>query len=182
MLKPWFLNLLLIVALVASAGHLVDVVGRQTDPIPEVAPVSPAPKVPPLTRTKTEFAAFQAVVDKNLFDADRGKVEPDAAPAAPAPPPVAQPPKASLFGIMVDPDGNKFAFLTDDRAGQGGKAKRYREGESLSGAKIKEIRPDRVIFTVGATEHVIALRAPKEGLEAFQTPPPGRAAMGVRWV
>ena len=45
MLKPWFLNLLLVVALVVAAGRFVDVVGRRSDPVPEVAPAAPAPRI-----------------------------------------------------------------------------------------------------------------------------------------
>jgi hypothetical protein len=173
MIKPWFLNLLLVLALLVAGGRLVDVVGREGDAVPEETPKSPAPRVLPVAKPRTAMMEFQDVIDRNLFEAGRGKAEPVAdAPPPPQPPPV-QPPKASLFGIMVDPEGNKFAFLRDDKAGGGAKAKRYREGESLAGAKIKEIRTDRVILTVGPSEHVISLRAPKEGLSSFQPPAAG---------
>lgn len=173
MIKPWFLNLLLALALLAAAGRLMDVVGRERGTMPEEVPAAPAPRVTPVTKPRTAMMEFQDVIDSNLFEAGRGKAEPVADAPPPAPPPPVQPPKASLFGIMVDPDGNKVAFLRDDKAGGGAKAKRYREGESLAGAKIKEIRTDRVILTVGSSEHVIALRAPKDGLAAFQPPAAG---------
>ena len=69
----------------------------------------------------------------------------------------------------------RWVLFADLSQGAGAKPKKYRAGDSFSTAVVKEIRPDRVIFTVGSAEHTVALRTPKTGLPPIVKPPPPRA-------
>jgi hypothetical protein len=171
MAKPWFWNLLLLLAIALAGVKLMSAVTRPQPslPPPPEAPVeavsAPAPAASPPS------GSYQEIVNRNLFSASRGKVEPPPAPTTPATVPKAvAPPKATLFGIVMDDGGEKYAFLTDDAKGQKGKAKKYREGDSFAGGTVEEIRPDRVVLAVGATKHTVTLRAPKAGLETYRPP------------
>lgn len=174
--RPWLWNLALFAAVVFTAARLISSLGR---------PLPPLPARPELTREPLGFslppqqpeAEYQDIVSDNLFRPDRGKVvaapPPPAAPAAPKPVAV---PKATLFGVVIEEGGDRYAFLVDTAAKGKGKPKKYREGDSFSGGRITRIKADGVVLTVGSTEHAIALRAPKKGLPAFKPPQPSQPA------
>lgn len=174
MTKPWFLNLILAVALAVAGARLLGSLGETplslptpAEPVRGAPPVSPPP--PPLPAD-----SYEAIVEKNLFSPDRGKPEPaPAASVAVETPKALPPPKATLFGVVVDTEGRKFAFLTDDAKGGGEVPKRYAEGDPFSGGRIKEILSDKVVLSVGVSEYTVALRAPKQGIG-----PPARLPSG----
>lgn len=167
--KPWFWNLLLLLALAVTGTRLLASLGTPLPQLPVPQEVSREPGAWPSPSPPPGPEGYEGIVEGNLFSQDRGKVEPPQPQKAAAPPPKApDPPKATLFGVVVEEDGDTYAFLSETSKGGDAKPKKYRAGDSFSGARIKEIRSDRVVFTVGAGEHTVALRAPKEGI----APPP----------
>jgi hypothetical protein len=171
MMKPWFWNLLLVLAIVLAGVKLFSVLTSSPPPLPVPAEVSGRDVPLPEVRTTVPAMTYSEVVDRNLFSARRGKVDPltETAPAQVVPKAV-PPPKATLFGIVMDDSGEKYAYLTDDSSAQKGKPKKYREGDIFAGATINEILPDRVIMESGSTTHTVALRAPKTGIEPYRPP------------
>jgi hypothetical protein len=172
-MKPWFWNLLLVLALALAGGKLFSAISASPPPLPVPAEVSGKASPLPAVRATVPPRTYGEIVDRNLFSAKRGKVEPPVeATAAPVVPKAVPPPKATLFGIVMDDSGEKYAYLTDDSSSRKGKPKKYREGDTFAGAVINEILHDRVIMSSGATKHTVSLRAPKTGIEAYR--PPGQ--------
>lgn len=173
MTRPWLLNLILLLAIGLASARLFSTLTYAPSPLPEVEEVSeqtlpvsvgPAPAPP---------AAYAEIAERNLFSSRRGKKEPPRAETEPEEPakPVAAP-KATLFGIVTEDGGERYAYMTDDASPQKGKPKKYREGDPFAGTTVKEILSDRVILASGAREHTLSLRAPKSGIEEYQPPPP----------
>jgi len=170
-MRPWFWNLLLALALVLAGAKLLSAISATPPPLPVPVEVSVKASPLPAVRSTVPPRTYGEIVDRNLFSAKRGKVEPlPEATAAPVVPRAVPPPKATLFGIVMDDSGEKYAYMTDDSAAKKGKAKKYREGDSFAGATINEILHDRVIMLSGATKHTVSLRAPKTGIEAYRPP------------
>lgn len=175
--KPWFWNLLLLLALAVTGTRLLSSLGTPSPQLPVPREVSREPGAYPVPSSPPEEEGYEVIVERNLFSQDRGKVEPSQPQKeAPPPPKAPDPPKATLFGVVIEEDGDTYAFLSESSKGGDVKPKKYRAGDSFSGARIKEIRPDRVVFTVGSTEHTVALRTPKEGI----APPPPPSAADVQ--
>lgn len=171
MMKPWFWNLLLVLALVLAGTKLLSALSSSPPPLPVPEEVSGKATPLPAVRSTVPARTYSEIVDRNLFSASRGKVEPSTEVAAAPAAPVAVPPlKATLFGIVMDDGGEKYAYLTDDSSAQKRKPKKYREGDTFAGATIDEILPDRVVMSSGAEKHTVSLRAPKTGIEAYRPP------------
>lgn len=170
--RPWFWNLLLLLLLGFAGIQVLAALNRPRPSLPQTAHAVREPRSYPLPSPPPEEAEYGEIVSRNLFSPARGEVTetPAEAPAIEPPPPV-EPPKATLFGVVIADDGERYAFLSDLSKGAGAKPKKYRAGDSFSNAVVKEIRPDRVIFTVGSAEHTVALRTPKEGLPPIVKPP-----------
>ena len=173
--RPWFWNLLLLLLLGFTGIQVLSALKRPHPSLPQTPQAVREPRSHPLPSPPPEAAAYGDIVSRNLFSPERGKVTetPAEAPAGETPPP-AEPPKATLFGVVIEDDGERYAFLSDLSQGAGARPKKYRAGDSFSSAVVKEIRPDRVIFTVGSAEHTVALRTPKTGLPPIVKPPPPR--------
>lgn len=179
MKRPWFWNMLLILVLAVTGIRLLSSLNRPAPVLPESPQVSRDPGTYPLPPPPPEAASYVEIASRNLFGEERGKVEPPTAETPAAPPPKdTAPPKATLFGVVIEEDGDIYAFLADTAQGAGEKPKKYRAGDSFSGATIKEVRPDRVVFSVGSTEHTVALRTPKEGLAPLPTAAPAGSRAG----
>lgn len=178
--RPWFWNLLLLLLLGFAGVQVLSALNRPSPHLPQTPQAVREPRSYPLPSPPPEAAAYGDIAGRNLFSPERGKVTetPAEAPAGETPPP-AEPPKATLFGVVIEDDGGIYAFLSDLSQGTGTRPKKYRAGDSFSNAVVKEIRPDRVIFTVGPAEHTVALRTPKEGLPPIVKPPPPRAPRRV---
>jgi len=176
--KPWFWNLLLLLALAVTGTRLLSSLGTPSPLLPVPPEVSREPGAYPAPSSPRSPEGYEGIAERNLFHQDRGKVEPPQLQKAAAPPPdVPDPPKATLFGVVMEEDGDTYAFLSETSKGGAAKPKKYRAGDSFSGARIKEIRSDRVVFTVGSVEHTVALRTPKEGIAP---PPPTPSAARVQ--
>lgn len=184
MTRPWFLNLLLAAAVLAA---LVKLAGTVTSELP---PLPPPPKVPARDFRATAppppvpaGESYDEIAARNLFSPERGRPEPRSEePAAAEPPPAVQPPRATLFGVLIDDEGRKFAFLVDESQGASEKPKRYGEGDGFGGGRVKAIHPDKVVLEVGGREHTVSLRAPKKGIELprqLMSQPPSPAAAPV---
>jgi hypothetical protein len=91
--------------------------------------------------------------------------------------------QATLFGVVIEEEGGRYAYLQDSSQGGNSRPKKYREGDSFAGTKVKSILSDRVILEAGSQEQTVNLRTPKEGIppvmpvlsqtgRAAGTPPP----------
>jgi hypothetical protein len=169
--RPWIWNLVLLFALAVVIARFPAALGEPPVTLPSLAP-PPArePRTLPPSLPPPSEEALQEVVNRNLFSPARGKVEPETAAAAtPAPPPAeAAPLKVTLFGVVIEEEGERFAYLQDSSGGGSSRPKKYREGDSFAGAKVKSIRSDRVILEAGSQEQTVNLRTPKEGVPAFK--------------
>ena len=172
MRKPWIWNLALLLAIAVAGTHFASLITRSRPPLPEPPRVRRDPVAYHLPTGPPARASYEVISDKTLFSPARGKAgtSPVEAAKAPLPKPV-PPPRATLFGVVIEEGGDRYAYMSDAAQGAGEKPRKYRAGDSFSGAKVKEIRADRVILTVGAAEHTVALRSPKEGLPPPRPPP-----------
>jgi hypothetical protein len=96
----------------------------------------------------------------------RGEAPPDApvrTPGPPPEPPVAASPTPRLSGVVIGPGEAPQALLEDPQTGE---VARYRVGDSVAGARVVAIRPDRVLIDRGGA--MIELRVEAPGA----TPPP----------
>ncbi len=164
--RPWIWNLVLLAALAVMIARFPAFLSTPQVTLPSVAPLPPqepfalpAPSPPPAEE------ALREIVSRSLFSPSRGKVELAATTTPPpAPPPVAAPLKVTLFGIVIEEEGARYAYLQDASGGGGSRPKKCREGDSFAGAKVKSIQPDRVILETGSQEQTVNLRSPKEGI------------------
>jgi len=171
--RPWIWNLVLLTVIAVMIARFPASLSERQVTLPSVAPppprehlALPSPPPPP------EAEALQGIVSRNLFSPSRGKVELSAAAMPPAPPPVAAPLKVTLFGVVIEEEGARHAYLQDASQGGSSRPKKYREGDSFAGAKVKSIRPDRVILETGSREQTVNLRTPKEGIPSIAPAPP----------
>jgi hypothetical protein len=180
--RPWIWNLALIVALAVVIARFPSTL---SEPPVTLTPVAPPPArepfaLPPPPPPPAE-EALREIVDRNLFSPSRGSAEVSTATKPPSPPPVAAAPlKVTLFGVVIEEEGDRYAFLQDASRGGSGRPKKYREGDSFAGAKVKSIRSDRVILETGSREQTVNLRSPKEGIPSVApTPGPAGAVPGT---
>lgn len=88
---------------------------------------------------------------------------------APANPAVAQAaplqivemPGLQLYGVVIIEPGSRLAFIQD--ASRRGQLRKVREGQTVAGALVKAIQPDRVILVSSGGEVSLMLRSKKEG-------------------
>lgn len=165
MSRPWIWNLVLLTVIAVMIARFPASLSERQVTLPSVAPPPPRehlalPRPPP----PPEEEALREIVSRNLFSPSRGKVE-VAATKPPAPPPVAAASlQATLFGVVIEEEGERYAYLQDSSQGGKSRPKKYREGDSFAGMKVKSIRSDRVILEAGSREQTVNLRTPKEGI------------------
>jgi DNA polymerase-3 subunit gamma/tau len=102
----------------------------------------------------------------------RSEAAPDApvrTPGRPPEPPVAAAPTPRLSGVVIGPGEAPQALLEDPQTGE---VARYRVGDTVAGARVVAIRPDRVIIHRGGA--MIELRVEAPGA----TPPPRGGSPG----
>lgn len=144
--------------------------GRSLTPMPEPAEaVTPKPVPVSVLPDFTVAGGLEArpeTVARTLFNPTR----------RPAPPVVAEAPKPTmkrgqfaLTGTLVV-DGKSTAFL---REVNGGKARRVRQGETINGMTVTEVKPDRIRFALGDETEELVLRV---ATNARPTPQPGPVA------
>jgi len=100
---------------------------------------------------KKDIAAYQVIIQKDLFRPSRTEYKPPAKSALPPTPP----PK--LFGILIM-DNNKIAILEDSTSK---KKKNYHIGESVGDLVVSEIEKDKVILLRGDEKVIVNLREVK---------------------
>lgn len=82
--------------------------------------------------------------------------------AQPAAPPPAEMPGLQLYGVVIVEPGSRLAFIQD--GSRRGQLRKVREGQTVAGALVKAIYPDRVILVSTGGEVSLMLRAKKDGL------------------
>lgn len=127
-----------------------------------------APQPRPPTRATPDSLApqVQLIATKNLFDPNRGRVEPPA--PTEAPPEVPPPSHLKLVGIVVSRSRTE-AMFTD--ATQGGKAVRVKQGDTLGEYHLVAVTPTEVKLGLGANGGEVTLAlAILESAQAAQAP------------
>jgi hypothetical protein len=147
-------------------------------PAPPPEPVTAAPAPPAL-------AAYAVVAERNLFSPTRTEATPEPPrPAAAAATPPA--PRPRLHGVVLLPDGRSRAYLEDV---QRRKVFAYSVGDAVSGSRVDQIRPDRVVLRRGGEVFEVLLRdpskprvaaaAPGRPIPPVAPPRPGRPTAGA---
>jgi type II secretory pathway component PulC len=167
------------VASVRPAAPPSAVVAEPPAAAAEPAAVPPAPPA---------FSAYTLIAERNLFSPTRTETPPEpprSAAATPAAPPA---PRPRLHGVVLLPDGRARAYLEDV---QQRKVFAYSVGDAVSGSRVDQIRPDRVVLRRGGEVFEVLLRDPSKprAVPVAQggpgvTPPigpprPARAAAGA---
>jgi hypothetical protein len=101
---------------------------------------------------------YRAIADENLFHPDR-IIPPEKKPES-----VLPKPEFILYGTLITTD-LKIAYLEDKKApvttpGRGQRQSALNVGESLSGFRVKEILPDKVVMTRGEETLQVFLQEP----------------------
>jgi hypothetical protein len=117
---------------------------------------------------------YRAIADENLFHPDR-IIPPEKKPES-----VLPKPEFILYGTLITPD-LKMAYLEDKKApvttpGRGQRQSALNVGESLSGFRVKEILPDKVVLTRGEETLQIFLQEPGSSKARETTPGAGPAS------
>ena len=108
------------------------------------------------------------VVERTLFNPTRRPAPPATATAEAAKPKI-QRGQFALSGTMIV-DGTVTAFL---REAQGGKSRRVRQGESLNGMVVAEIKADRVRLALGDESEELLLKVATGPKTTIQPVMPG---------
>jgi len=87
-----------------------------------------------------------------------------------APLQLAEMPGLQLYGVVIVEPGSRLAFIQD--GSRRGQLRKVREGQSVAGALVKAILPDRVILVSSGGEVNLMLRAKKDGASAGLAVPP----------
>ena len=164
--------LLPLAALTAAIGWETDW-GSALEKRPEpVAPIAPNPVVASLLpeyEIAGGVAARTEMVERTLFNPTRRPAPVAAQEGAAA---RLQRGQFALTGTMVV-DGKSTAFL---RELAGNKARRVQAGEKINGLLVAEVKPDRVIFTMGDESEELFL---KVGTNPRPTAPPAAVAQAA---
>lgn len=94
--------------------------------------------------------------------ADVAPVNPAAEESAPQP--LMEMPGLQLYGVVIVEPGIRLAFIQD--GSRRGQLRKVREGQTVAGALVKAIHPDRVILVSSRGEVSLLLRAKKDGSPA----------------
>jgi hypothetical protein len=168
----WLVPLgLLLVALGAETDWGFAVQKRPVaEPLPEPKPI--AATLLPDFAIDGGVAARRETVDRTLFNPTR---RPAPTPIAAAAQPRIQRGQFALTGTLVI-DGKSTAFL---REVNGGKARRVRQGETINGMTVTEVKPDRIRFALGdETEELVLRVATNSRPTPQQAPVAGAPAAG----
>jgi hypothetical protein len=145
------LNVLLVVLIALATWRTIAVWRRGVPEIPDRMGTAPpsGETLPPAARKPPLQQVVSVIAENDLFDASR-KPPADAAAPAPeqTPPP---PPTLKLAGVIVV--GTQREVVFTDTA-KGNKQIRMREGEEISGYKVREITRENVHLTTGTGEEV----------------------------
>ncbi len=140
------LNVVLLAVAGATAAYIVREVSaplpRPLAQRPHPEPATAPPALPAEAAPRVAPGAYTAVVSKNLFSPTRTETPPVATAQAggrPVPPPV----KPNLQGVVVR-EGAPIAYLEDPTTKR---VAGYRLGDSIAGATVQAIHPDRVVLS-----------------------------------
>lgn len=148
--------LLAMLALVIGGGAWLSMRAQAGTPEATPAPVAAQPyslALLPEYQAGVPAPAASDVVDRTLFNPTR-RPAPPAVVVAESAKPKMQKGQFALSGTMMI-DNIVMAFL---RESQGGKSRRVRQGESLNGMTVVEIKPDRVRLALGDESEDLVLK------------------------
>lgn len=165
----WLVPLgLLLVALGAETNWGRAVQKRPVaEPLPEPKPI--AATLLPDFAIEGGVATRRETVDRTLFNPTR---RPAPTPIAAAAQPRIQRGQFALTGTLVI-DGKSTAFL---REINGGKPRRVRQGETINGMTVTEVKPDRIRLALGDESEELLLRV---ATNSRPTPQPAAPAAGA---
>jgi hypothetical protein len=166
--SAWLLLTLMVLAAVLAAELRFEVGAGSSRPstrrgsAPAVA--SPAPLF-----TLADRASFSETLARPLFMPNREPPETES--ASPPPAPRAAKPNAHRYALsaIIIVDNERIALLMDTATGS---LSRVREGESLAGWRVEEIRADGAVLNNGDTREELVLRT--FGPPALRSASPGR--------
>ena len=155
----WLMALGAVLALTLGAQMLFGAVDDSRIQPLRPEPVSqPAIAASPPPEGVPELALLTETVDRPLFSPDRRPPEPPAGaeqvPEAAVAASTSPAPTLTLSAVIIEP-GSRLALL---KAASSVTLVRKREGESLEGWTVTEIRPDGVTLTRGENRHELVLR------------------------
>jgi len=172
---------ILLVAAVFLGVRLYETLGARPRTAPAESPPASSAEtaaspvtVPPVT----PLAAYATVAERNLFSPSRTETAPEpprAATGAGAPGP--PPPKPRLYGIVLLPEGRGRAYLED---AQRRRVFAYSVGDIVGGARLEQIKTDRVVLSRGGETFEVLLYDPTKprqsaGPSSVQSPLAGGA-------
>lgn len=142
----------------------------------------------PIAPPTQEITARYAVISqRDLFRPERREPPPPpppppvVAPQPPPPPPPPPPPQVVLEGVAIFPaDQIRVALISDPTLTQG-KAKDFRQGETLGGWTIAEVLADKIILRQGERSAEIKMKKPASPASTAGRPgAPAAPPSGIR--
>jgi general secretion pathway protein N len=128
-----------------------------------LASLGAGPIAPPSPETVARYAV---ITQRDLFRPERREPPPPPPPPppvaapAPPPPPPPPPPQVVLEGVAIFPtDQIRVALISEPSLTQG-KAKDFRQGETLGGWTIAEILADKIVLRQGERSAEIKMKKP----------------------
>ena len=163
----WLVPLAILAALIGWEIGWGNAVHRQPPPLEAIAPKPVAPALLPNYVIAGGIGARTETVNRTLFNPTR---RPAPVAIADAAKPRMQRGLYTLTGTTLA-DNRSLAFLKEQN---GGKARTVKQGDSINGMLVAEIKPDRVKFTLGDESEEIVLR-----VATNPRPTPQSAAVGA---
>lgn len=129
-------------------------------------------------RALAPIESYSATVARPLFSPTRQPELPPPAPvaaaAAPLPAPAAPVPPGTLLGILISPQGSAAILRLP-----GGRSETVSEGGSVEGWLVRQVSPDRVLLSSGATNAEVTFPVAQPPTAAAARPA-GQAASPLR--
>jgi hypothetical protein len=152
--SAWLLlALMVLAALLAAELRFEAGVGSQRQSIGRASAPSAASPAPLFALADRE--SFSETLTRPLFMPNRRPADTESAPALPAPRAATPNTNRYVLSAIIIVDDERIALLTDTATGA---LSRVREGESLAGWQVEEIREDGAVLTNGDTREELSLR------------------------
>ncbi len=147
------LTLMVLAALLAAELRFEAGVGPERQSIDRASAPSAASPAPLFALADRE--SFSETLTRPLFMPNRQPPDLESAPALPATRAATPNANRYVLSAIIIVDDERIALLTDTATGA---LSRVREGESLAGWQVEEIREDGAVLTNGDTREELSLR------------------------